>query len=192
MILADLRASALSVCLVSRTETYTVMTLVPVIPLNGQTCATRVLDECRVRDRQFRGKNMLQKHKTIILIDDEASVRTFMRRVLEDAGYNVLEGANYDEALVIHGQYRGKIDLVLTDISLPGRNGYALVKAMLDMEPGIGAIFISGPTGAEACRFHGMATTDMHFLEKPFQASDLLRRVRHVLETGGPYLTRTA
>src|SRR5580700_7113432 len=135
---------------------------------------------------------MLQKHKTILLIDDEAAQRTFMRRVLEDAGYNVLEGADYDEALVIHSQYRGKIDLILTDISLPGRNGYVLVKAMLDIEPGLGAIFISGPAGAEACRFHGMATTDMHFLEKPFQPSDLLRRVRHVLETGGPYLTRTA
>lgn len=115
-----------------------------------------------------------------------------MRSVLEDAGYNVLEGADYDEALVIHNQYRGKIDLILTDISLPGRNGYALVKAMLDIEPDISAIFISGPAGAEACRFHGMATTDMHFLEKPFQASDLLRRVRQGLEFGGPFLTRTA
>jgi DNA-binding response OmpR family regulator len=135
---------------------------------------------------------MLQKHKTILLIDDEASQRKFMSRVLEDAGYKVLEGADYDEALMIHNQYRGKIDVVLTDISLPGRNGYELVKALLDVDPVINAIFISGLAGAEVCRFHGMATTDVHFLEKPFHAADLLRRVRSVLEFGGPFLTRTA
>jgi DNA-binding NtrC family response regulator len=135
---------------------------------------------------------MLQKHKTILAIDDEPSQRRFIRRVLEDAGYIVLDGADYDEALVIHSQYRGQIDVVLTDISLPGRTGYELVKALLDIDPNINAIFISGPAGAEVCRFHGMATTDVHFLEKPFQAADLLRRVRRVLESGGPFLTRTA
>jgi DNA-binding NtrC family response regulator len=135
---------------------------------------------------------MLQKHKTILLIDDETSQRTFMRRVLEDAGYNVLEGADYDEALVMHNQHRGKINVLLTDISLPGRNGYELAKALLAIDPGLNAIFVSGRAGAEACRFHGMAATDVHFLEKPFNAADLLQRVRRVLEAGGPYLTRTA
>jgi two-component system cell cycle sensor histidine kinase/response regulator CckA len=135
---------------------------------------------------------MLQKHKTILLIDDEASQRRFMSRVLEDAGYSVLEGTDYDEALVIHSQHHGKIDVVLTDISLPGRNGYELVKALLDREPGLNAIFTSALSGAEVCRFYGMATTDVHFLEKPFSGADLIRRVRSVMETGGPYLTRCA
>jgi two-component system cell cycle sensor histidine kinase/response regulator CckA len=128
----------------------------------------------------------------MFVIDDEASQRSFIRRVLEDAGYNVLQGADYDEAMVIHDQYRGKIDVVLTDISLPRRNGYELVKALLAIDPGITAIFTSAPAGSETCRYHGMATTDVHFLEKPFNAADLLRRVRHVLESGGPFLTRTA
>jgi len=115
-----------------------------------------------------------------------------MRRVLEDAGYTVLEGSDCDAGLLIHKQYRGKIDVVVTDISLPGRNGYVLVRSLLDIDPGINAIFISGVSGAEVCRFHGMATTDLHFLEKPFRGADLLRRVRLVLETGGPFLTRCA
>jgi DNA-binding NtrC family response regulator len=135
---------------------------------------------------------MLQKHKTILLIDDEASQRAFMRRVLEDAGYNVLEGGDYDQALVIHNQHRGKIDVLLTDISLPGRNGYELVKDLIAINPDLNAIFVSGAAGSEVCRFHGMATTDVHFLEKPFKAADLLQRVRRVLEAGGPFLTRTA
>jgi DNA-binding response OmpR family regulator len=135
---------------------------------------------------------MLQKHKTILLIDDEASQRRLMSRVLEDAGYNVLEGADYDEALVIYNQYRGKIDVLITDISLPGSNGYQLARALLDMQPGLSVIFISGLAGSELCRYYGMATTDVHFLEKPFNGTGLLRRVRQVLEVGGTYLTRTA
>jgi DNA-binding response OmpR family regulator len=135
---------------------------------------------------------MLQKHKTILLIDDEASQRRLMSHVLEDAGYNVLEGADYAEALVIHDQYRGKIDVLITDISLPGFNGYQLARALLDLEPGLCVIFISGLAGSELCRYYGMATTDVHFLEKPFNGTGLLRRVRQVLEVGGPYLTRTA
>ncbi len=135
---------------------------------------------------------MLQKHKTILLIDDEAPQRAFMHRVLEDAGYNVLEGVDPDEALVIRRQYRGKIDVLVTDISLPGRNGFVLARTLLDTDPGLNVIFISGLAGAEICRYYGMATTDVHFLEKPFSAAELLRRVRQVLEVGGPFLTRTA
>ncbi len=115
-----------------------------------------------------------------------------MRGILEDAGYSVLEGADYAEALAVHSQYRGKIDIVLTDVSLPGPNGYALVKALLEIEPDLKAIFVSGQAGAEACRFHGMATTDVHFLEKPLDAADLVGRVRHVLKAGGPFLTKAA
>jgi DNA-binding NtrC family response regulator len=134
---------------------------------------------------------MRAKH-TVLLIDDEASQRSFMRRILEDAGYEVLEGADFDDAMAIRRKYHGVIDVVLTDVSLPGHNGYVLVKALLDMLPGISAIFMSGLAGAEVCRFYGMATTDLHFLEKPFKGDELLRRVRHVLEYGGPFLTRTA
>ena len=135
---------------------------------------------------------MLQKDKTILLIDDEDSQRRFMHSVLEDAGYNVLDGSDYEEALVIHKQHGGRINVLLTDISLPGKNGCELAKTLLEIDPGLKVIFISGATGAEVCRFHGIVTTDLHFLEKPFRAADLLQRLRDVLENGGPLLTRTA
>jgi DNA-binding NtrC family response regulator len=135
---------------------------------------------------------MTRKHTTVLLIDDEASQRNFVRQVLADAGYEVLEGADFNEAMAIHKKYPGTIDVVLTDVSLPGHNGYVLVKALLDLQPGLSAIFMSGLAGAEVCRFYGMATSDLHFLEKPFSAEQLLRRVRRVAEYGGPFLTRTA
>lgn len=115
-----------------------------------------------------------------------------MRRALEDANYHVLEGADFHEAMAIQEKYPGTIDAVLTDISLPGHNGYLLVRALLDRQPGLSAIFMSGLAGAQVCRFYGMATTDLHFLEKPFRAADLLARVRRVMESGGPFLTQTA
>ena len=90
---------------------------------------------------------MLQKHKTILLIDDETSQRAFMRRVLEDAGYNVLEGADYDEALVMHDQHRGKIDVLLTDISLPTRNGYELAKTLIRRIPASTRFLSPAPPG---------------------------------------------
>lgn len=129
---------------------------------------------------------------TVLLIDDEASQRNFMRRVLEIAGYEVLEGADFNDALAIHQEHCSRINVVLTDISLPGHNGYVLVKALLDRQPGLSAIFMSGLAGAEVCRFYGMATTDLHFLEKPFTGDELLRRVRRIAEYGGPFLTQTA
>ncbi len=115
-----------------------------------------------------------------------------MRDVLENAGYEVLEGKDYREAMVIHGNYKGKIDIVLTDIALPGKDGCQLVRTLLETDPDLCAVFVSGLTGAELCRFYGMATTDIHFLAKPFAAAELLRRIRKVLNTGGPYLTRGA
>jgi two-component system OmpR family response regulator len=135
---------------------------------------------------------MPRKHTTVLLIDDEDSQRIFMRRTLEDAGYEVLEGGDFNEALVIHKQHPGAIDVVLTDVSLPGHNGYVLVKALLDRQPGLSAIFMSGLAGAEVCRYYGMATTDLHFLEKPFTAGELLQRIMRVSECGGPFLTRSA
>jgi FixJ family two-component response regulator len=77
--------------------------------------------------------------------------------------------------------------VVLTDVSLPGHNAY---KALLAIQPGLSAIFMSGLAGAEVCRFYGMTTTDLHFLEKPFTRDELVRRVQRVSEYGGPFLTR--
>jgi DNA-binding response OmpR family regulator len=93
---------------------------------------------------------------------------------------------------VIHGNHSGKIDVVLTDIALPGKDGCQLVRTLIETDPNLCAVFVSGLAGAELCRFYGLATSDVHFLAKPFAAAELLRRIRRVLKAGGPYLTRVA
>ena len=135
---------------------------------------------------------MRRKGVTILVTDDEASQRRLMRGILENAGYTVLEAQDYDEALTIHRNHKGNIDLALTDLALPGGDGCRLVRTLLAAKPGLSAVFVSGMAGSEVCRFYGIATTDIHFLAKPFAAADLLQRVRAVLQAGGPYLTRTA
>ena len=135
---------------------------------------------------------MFRKGITVLLVDDEVSQRRMMRGILENAGYEVLEGKDYREAVVIHSNYKGKVDIVLTDIALPGRDGCQLVRNLIQADPELCAVFVSGLAGAELCRFYGLATTDVHFLAKPFVAAELLSRIRAVLEAGGPYLTRGA
>jgi two-component system cell cycle sensor histidine kinase/response regulator CckA len=121
------------------------------------------------------------RKKTILLIDDEASQRQIMRSILRKAEYKVLEGADYGEALAIHHQNRGKIDLLMTDVSLPGTNGFELGQALANLDPDLKMIFMSGPVGAEICRFYGMSIDDVRFLEKPFTGEQMLQRVNQVL-----------
>lgn len=155
----------------------------------GQAVAFRITAETSGKDGPTR---VLRKGVTVLLVDDESSQRTMMRDILENAGYIVLEAQDSAEALVIHGNRTGRIDIVLTDIALPGKDGCQLVKNLIEADPYLSAVFVSGLTGAELCRFYGLATTDIHFLAKPFAAAELLSRIRNVLKTGGPYLTRKA
>ena len=76
--------------------------------------------------------------------------------------------------------------MLLVDVSLPGNTGYELAKTALAQKPGVRVLLMSGPTGAEVCKFYGMPATDVHFLEKPFRPLDLLARVKFVLESNEP------
>jgi DNA-binding response OmpR family regulator len=132
-------------------------------------------------------RQMSKHNKTILLIDDEASAREFIHGILQVEGYNVLEAADFDEAMAIHQQHQGEIKMLLTDVSLPGKNGYELAQTLIQIDPKLKVVFTSGPAGAEVCKFYGMPTSDVHFLGKPFEAADLVQRVRQVLESAGHF-----
>jgi DNA-binding response OmpR family regulator len=125
---------------------------------------------------------MSEDTRTILLIDDETSVREWVRGILHGANYKTLEAADYDEAVTVHRQHQGEIDIVLIDISLPGKNGYELAKSLLNIEPHLKLLFMSGHAGLELCRFYNMSVTDVRILEKPFCPSDLLQRVQYILQ----------
>jgi CheY-like chemotaxis protein len=132
-----------------------------------------------------RAKNALPEklpaprgHETILLAEDEAGIRAMTRAYLEGLGYWVLEAANGTDAITLSREYRGVIDLVLTDVMMPGVRGDAVVKAIRQDRPGIQAIFISG--------FADGTSTDrsLEILEKPFEFPDLAHRIRTLLDLG--------
>ena len=100
------------------------------------------------------------------------------RAYLEGLGYRVLEAVNGTEAITLSKEYRGAIDLVLTDVMMPGVRGDVVVKTIRQDRPGIQAILISGfANGTNIDR-------SLEILEKPFDFPDLARRIRTLLNLG--------
>jgi len=117
----------------------------------------------------------------VLVVDDEAAVIVLVQRSLERAGYTVFVGSDYDTAMVMFDAHASKIDLLLTNISLPGKTGIEIARDCLRKKPGLKALLMSGWVGAEFLDYVGIPKGDPHFLPKPFRRSTLLDRVRQVL-----------
>ena len=117
--------------------------------------------------------------ETILVVEDEAPVRSGIRRLLEWAGYQVLTAANADEAVEAVAGRDVSIHLLLTDFTLPGITGRELASVLQASRPGLRVLFMSGYSEDE------LPPTDDHsdagFLQKPFAAETLLVQVRAVL-----------
>jgi hypothetical protein len=119
--------------------------------------------------------------ETILLVEDEASLRVMIREILESAGYKVLEGPTPEEALAAASAHAGIIHLVLTDVVLPRMSGRQLAEALRSSRPEARVLFISGYTD-DAISHHGILEPGVHFLQKPFTTDALVRKVREVLD----------
>lgn len=119
--------------------------------------------------------------ETILLVEDEAGVRSLARRFLEQAGYRVLEASNPTEAWQIATEFSGTIDLLVTDVVMPGGSGRELADRMQNCRPNLRVLFMSGYTD-DAIVHHGVLCSKAHLLEKPFHRDDLLRKVRSILD----------
>jgi DNA-binding response OmpR family regulator len=120
---------------------------------------------------------MPKARKTLLLVDDEPMVRQVLGGVVILHGYNLLEAEDYYTALQVTETYDGGIDLLVTDIALPGLNGCELAAKLLQGHPALRVLFISGYTGSEICQYYGVQLDDLHFLAKPFMPGELLRRL---------------
>ncbi len=117
--------------------------------------------------------------ETILVVEDEDAVRRLARRVLERNGYHVIEAGSGDEALAIGDDVT--IHLVLSDVVMPRMNGRELVERLLVRRPGLRVLFMSGYT-EDAIARHGVLETGTAFVQKPFTAGDLARKVRETLD----------
>jgi two-component system, cell cycle sensor histidine kinase and response regulator CckA len=120
---------------------------------------------------------------TILLVEDEDAVRDFAVRALTMRGYKVLDASGGEEALDIVRDHDGGIDLLISDVVMPGMEGPALLKAVREIKPDLRVIFISG-YAEEAFRNSPDKPEDFHFLPKPFSLKQLTSKVKEVLGEG--------
>ena len=126
-------------------------------------------------------KELLTGSETILLVEDETSVRDLTRKFLETQGYSVLEARNSEEAIQIHSEYSGSIDLLLTDVVMPGMGGCELASRLQSVRPEIKVLYVSGYTNGSFMEL-GISPNSDAFLQKPFNLADLARRIRKILE----------
>jgi PAS domain S-box-containing protein len=118
--------------------------------------------------------------ETVLIVEDAAGLRELAKRLLQRQGYTVLVAANADEALQIFNRH-GSIDLLLTDVVMPGASGPELTQQLVARWPALKVIFMSGYT--EASIVHdGVLNPGIAFLHKPFSSETLGRKVREALD----------
>jgi two-component system, cell cycle sensor histidine kinase and response regulator CckA len=118
--------------------------------------------------------------QTILIVDDEAGIRALVGKSLRRERYVVLEAGSAEEALTVASKHAGRIDLLLTDVMLPGLTGFDLAEQMLAALPELKVIYISGYTDDERAR-RGASPPDSRFLQKPFTLDVLVGLVRAAL-----------
>lgn len=119
--------------------------------------------------------------ETILLVEDEETVRMLVREILQSNGYSVLEAKNGAEGLALAGRYNGKIDLLLTDVVMPQMSGRELAEKLCPLRPGTRILFMSGYTD-DAVVANGSVAPGSAFIQKPFSPDALARKLRMLLD----------
>lgn len=123
---------------------------------------------------------ILRRSETVLIVEDENAVREIASSVLRGNGYYVLEAANSDEALAICRDRDGTIDLLITDIIMPGMQGPELAKEILAVFPQIAVLFISGYPDNSVAKLE-LFESENNFLQKPFTPKKLLLTIQEIL-----------
>jgi two-component system cell cycle sensor histidine kinase/response regulator CckA len=113
-----------------------------------------------------------------LLVEDEESLRKLTRSLLESTGYTVLEASNGTEAVDVAARHLGEIDLLLTDVVMPGMSGHVLAEQLFAQRPRMAVVFMSGYTDFG----HGLVASELNFLQKPFSRETLLHKLNEALE----------
>ncbi len=118
---------------------------------------------------------------TILVVEDEPAVREVSAAILSELGYRVLEAADGEEGLRVFGSHANEIDLLLTDVVLPGKvRGRALAEQIIAIRPATKVIYMSGYT-ENSIVHHGRLDDGVHLIAKPFKREQLARKIADVL-----------
>ncbi|MET8149262.1 response regulator [Actinoplanes sp. NPDC049668] len=126
-----------------------------------------------------------QERPTVLVVDDEEDLRDIVRRMLERRGYATLMAADSEQALELCRDHAGTIDVLVTDLGLPGVGGGELARAATGMRPEMGVVYISGlPKDIAVAK--GQIAEDARLVMKPFTSEVLLEALRAVLADRAP------
>ena len=118
---------------------------------------------------------------TVLVVDDQRFARRVAYRVLSESGYRVLEAEDGEEALDALYESKGRVDLTMIDVVMPGMDGVELAARIWEAWPGKRILFTSGHA-AEVLMQHGLVYLDVPFLAKPYTRDECLAKVREALE----------
>jgi len=139
------------------------------------------VDEQASLPRKPSAVRLVHGSETVLLIEDDSALRALVCEILESAGYTVLVADSGAKALQIAEEYSGAIQLIVTDVIMPGLSGRHAAEKIKSARSEVEILFISGYT-SEAIAKHGVLEAEAKFLSKPFTTEALLRKVRDVLD----------
>ncbi len=131
--------------------------------------------------REARRKRLARGTETILLVEDDEMVRTLVRETLEREGYKILDSADPLDAQRTAENYRGKIQLLVTDVVMPRLSGKELARLLCERRPDMKVLYMSGYTDSAIVN-SGILQKEVAFLQKPFTPAALSSKVREVLE----------
>ena len=140
----------------------------------------RVEDAAEATDVATAANSALEGSETVLLVEDEESVRQLVSETLSSRGYQVLEAENGEKALKLAADCARTIDLMITDVVMPGISGRELARELIKARPQTKVLFLSGYT-EDAVINQGVLEPDTAFLQKQFTLQNLARKVREVL-----------
>jgi len=126
-----------------------------------------------------------QERPTVLVVDDEEDLRDIMRRMLERRGFATLTAGDSDQAITVCREHPGVIDVLVTDLGLPGVSGGDLARSASGLRPEMGVVYISGlPKDIAVTK--GLIDPDALLVKKPFTADLLLEALRSILDQRAP------
>ncbi len=145
----------------------------------------RVEDEADAYEAQACSKELDHASETILLVEDEDSVRRLASSILQMNGYKVFEAERGSEAIEICERERGTINMMVTDVVMPRMSGPQLADHLAEVRPDMKVLYMSGYTDSAIIN-HGVLESGTAFLQKPFTPASLLNKVREILNSEQP------
>jgi len=120
--------------------------------------------------------------KTVLVADNDPLILSMIEQTLTPLGYDLLLASNGEEALTLMEKAESQVDLILTDVIMPGINGIDLAKQMISRNPEIRVMFMSGYL-CPSIAHHGIPDSEKAFVQKPFLPNTLIKKIRSVLKS---------